>query len=107
MAKLRKLPERSPTLAAMGVRLRIAREFAGLRQDDVAKALDMHRGVIVKWETGKGGEPGILRIARAAAFLNVSLDWVVSGTGDGPGIAKSALKALIRDMEKRLAPKPN
>lgn len=93
------------SLVALGLRLRVARQIAGLSQDELAKEIGLLRRAVMKWESGTTGEPGVFGIARAADRLGVSVDWLVSGKGNGPNIGKAALRSLIADIENRLAAK--
>lgn len=90
-------------LVALGVRLRRARETRRMSQGELAEACNAARQSVVVWELGKA-EPGLLKAYKAAEFLGISLEWLVTGQGEGPESAsRASLRAMIRTMEKRLA----
>lgn len=59
-------------------RLRIAREFAGLEQQELADALDVARGTVSNAELGKR-TPRRIMIKAWALRCGVSLDWIENG----------------------------
>lgn len=91
------------SLVALGARLRQARELRRMSQGELAEATGAARQSVVVWERGQS-EPGLLKAYKAAEFLGVSLEWLVTGQGEGPDSAnRASLRAMIRSMEKRLA----
>lgn len=104
MAKKRDPLPKGLSLIALGVRLRIARDVLGISQGELAAEIPIRRASIADWERGRA-EPGALSLGRAARHLGVSLDWLVSGHGEGPNVGKKALRTLIADIETRIAAK--
>lgn len=82
--------------AAIGLRLRSARAALGHTAVAVAKrAGDMSPHLLWKYESGRV-TPGIESVRDLAKALGVSMEWLVSGEGEGP--------PLIADDEERAQP---
>ena len=62
----------------MGNRLRAARLIREMTQGDLSMALEISRAAISQWEAGIT-TPGIDTLARAAALLKVSPEWLAWG----------------------------
>jgi transcriptional regulator with XRE-family HTH domain len=60
-----------------GSAARAARQAAGLRQSDVAEALDVHRATVLEWEAGRA--PVLTSAADFAALCGVPLDSLLCG----------------------------
>jgi len=69
--------------ATFGDRLAGAREAAGLTQAELARRLGVRARTIAAWEDDHS-EPRANRLQMVAGLLNVSLRWLLTGTGDGP-----------------------
>src|SRR5712671_674013 len=65
--------------AQFGSRLRDARDRAGMSQEEVAKKLGCTNRSVTRWENGES-DPGFGKVARLAALLEVSLDWIANRT---------------------------
>lgn len=96
--------------ATFGDRLAAAREGLGLSPEQLAWRLGVRRSTIATWEDDRS-EPRANRMQMLAGILNVSLVWLMTGQGDGPGGAPArpateemlAELALIRADQERLA----
>jgi transcriptional regulator with XRE-family HTH domain len=62
-----------PARKDVGLRLKAARELAGMTQQFVADAFGVGKGTVSAWETG-GGDPGIYRLRRLAKLYDVTTD---------------------------------
>ena len=88
--------------AAMGRRLVHARGLRKMSQGELADAIEISRQALVLWEIGKS-EPGAAKLHRAAEVLGTSIEWLLTGEGDGPKTTdRSALRAMIRNLERKL-----
>jgi transcriptional regulator with XRE-family HTH domain len=76
---------------SIGHRLREAREARGLTQVDVAARTGIRQATISKFEKGQIGEPGAQKIAALAQALDVSMEWIITGAGEGPRRADAEL----------------
>lgn len=59
--------------AGIGMRLKAAREAAGLTQDAVAARFSVGKGTVSAWETGRG-DPGIARLRELSKLYKVGAD---------------------------------
>lgn len=75
--------------ATFGDRLTAAREAFGLSPEQLAWRLGVRRATIFSWENDQS-EPRSNRMQMLAGVLNVSLIWLMTGEGDGPGAAPAA-----------------
>lgn len=62
-------------------RIRSRREGRGLKQADVARALQVSAQAVSKWERGENA-PDIAQLAPLARLLDVSLDWLLGATDE-------------------------
>ena len=83
-------------MSALGQRLSQKRKAKKLRQHQVAEYLDVSLGAVSQWEQGKT-QPSINNIVALAKLLNVSLDWLLSGTE----ITKEPQKASYDSKDNR------
>lgn len=60
----------------LGWRLRMSMEFAGLKADEMAARLHVHRGTITRWTHDIGSPPKAIYIERWAELTGVPLDWL-------------------------------
>ena len=58
--------------------LKLARDRAGLTQEDIAESLDVSRQAVSMWETGKKS-PSSRNLKKLADLLNVSVDSLLRG----------------------------
>lgn len=73
-----------PAATTFGDRLAGAREMAGMTQGQLAKRLGVKKKTMDDWENDLRG-PRAMRLSMLAGLLNVSLLWLLTGEGDGPG----------------------
>jgi transcriptional regulator with XRE-family HTH domain len=66
----------APEVVAVAKRLKLARQRAGLAQDDLARILDCPQSSICRYEAGKQG-PSLLRIRQWAAACDVRTSWLL------------------------------
>ena len=88
--------------ATLGDRLAGAREAASLSTEDVAEKLGVNLETVQDWEQDLQ-EPRANRLAMIAGLLNVSLQWLLTGTGDGldkPVERDSALEAALEILSE-------
>ena len=69
-------------LSELGGRIRAQREKLGLKQQDIANALQVSPQAVSKWERGENG-PDLAILGPLARLLGVSADWLLDAhTGD-------------------------
>jgi len=68
--------------ATLGDRIAGAREAAGLDQAALARGLGVRLATVQAWEDDRA-EPRANKLQMAAGLLNVSVGWLLAGTGDG------------------------
>jgi transcriptional regulator with XRE-family HTH domain len=73
-----------PEATTFGDRLAGARELAAMTQAELAKRLGVKEKTMADWEDDVC-DPRANRLAMLAGLLNVSLQWLLTGEGDGPG----------------------
>lgn len=73
-----------PEATTFGDRLAGARELANMTQAQLAKRLGVKKKTLEEWENDVRG-PRAMRLSMLAGLLNVSLLWLLTGEGDGPG----------------------
>ncbi len=71
-----------PDATTFGDRLAGAREQAGMTQSDLAKRLGVKLSTLRSWEDDFS-EPRANKLSMMAGLLNVSLQWLLSGEGEG------------------------
>lgn len=88
--------------AAMAVRLREAREYVGLSQEDVAQALGLSRPAITNIETGNRRVEAV-ELDKLATLYRQSVSFLL--TGDEPvGVSPPEVEFLARALQG-LSPK--
>ncbi|WP_113913197.1 helix-turn-helix domain-containing protein [Roseovarius dicentrarchi] len=99
-----------PEATTFGDRLAGARELAGMTQAELAKRLGVKKKTMDDWENDVR-DPRAMRLSMLAGLLNVSLLWLLTGEGDGPGdpgIANSYVRGgrqlmdEIRDISEQM-----
>lgn len=73
-----------PEFTTFGDRLSGAREDLGMTQEVFAKRLGVKIKTLKAWEDDLS-EPRANRLSIMAGMLNVTLRWLLTGEGDGPG----------------------
>lgn len=71
-----------PDSATFGDRLAGARENAGMTQLQLSERLGVKQSTLRSWEDDIA-EPRANRLSMLAGLLNVSMGWLINGTGDG------------------------
>ncbi|MEM6577704.1 MAG: helix-turn-helix transcriptional regulator [Pseudomonadota bacterium] len=95
----------NPEATTFGDRLTGAREAAGMTQKDIARRLGVKLKTIKAWEDDLS-EPRANRLSMLAGLLNVSLSWLISGTGEGvegPGediVLDDTMVDVLRQVEE-------
>jgi len=69
-------------VSTLGERISVARERAGLTQNDLAKALAIKSGMLENWEND-AAEPRAQRMTMLGGILGVSAGWLLYGMGEG------------------------
>ena len=87
----------------LGEKIREARSKYGLSQEQLAEKISVSRSAIAKWETDKG-LPDVGNLKVLARLLNVSVDYLLTGTPltetDGICMAR-ALEGALPSAEER------
>lgn len=85
VGKVEKVRNIAPDFAldAISERLRLAREHAGLTQEEFADAVGFSRRQVIAWERGQNAPP-VLIFARLRNVCGVDPEWVLSGPGLEP-----------------------
>lgn len=73
---------------AIGHRIRIVRERAGLDREALASRVGVHSGSIARWETG-GSVPHAFTMERIAEVCGASAEWIRTGREDALAHAAS------------------
>ncbi|MEP2029159.1 MAG: helix-turn-helix transcriptional regulator [Paracoccaceae bacterium] len=71
-----------PDAATFGDRLAGAREYTGMTQAQMAERLGVELASLQAWEDDLA-EPRANRLSMMAGLLNVSMTWLMNGTGAG------------------------
>lgn len=98
-----------PDATTFGDRVAGARERSGMSQADLAKRLGVKLKTLKSWEDDLS-EPRANKLSMMAGMLNVSLLWLLSGEGEGPGspemgeLSSDVVEMLteIRDIRTQL-----
>ncbi len=91
-------------LQDLAARIRAQREKRGLKQQDIANALNISPQAVSKWERGENA-PDIAILAPLAQLLGVSVDWLLSAREAGMDVfeatvfASSVMGAYKRSLE--------
>ena len=91
----------------LGNRIRLQREKRGLKQQDIANALDLSPQAVSKWERGENG-PDLTVLEPLARLLDVSVDWLLTAREQPRDVFEAAvLVSSIRGAhEKALSLRP-
>lgn len=88
--------------ATLGDRIIAAREHAGLGTQELAQRLGVRHRTLAGWEED-AAEPRSNRLQMLAGVLGVSLVWLMTGRGDGPGEAKGDAQGAASAVQPDLA----
>ena len=86
--------------AALGARIRDAREQSGMTQIQLAQRLGVEPNSLRAWESGTR-EPRANRLTTLAGMLDVTVPWLLDGRGEGgPGVPAPTIDDLRGDVER-------
>ncbi|HHV19800.1 MAG TPA: helix-turn-helix transcriptional regulator [Thermoanaerobacterales bacterium] len=71
-------------------RLKYLRTFFNLSQPEFAKIINVSRGNVGDWETGRS-KPTVPALITISNRFNISIDWLLKGIGSGPGQTEDRL----------------
>ena len=102
MRKAESVSDPEHDLIAVGARLRLARESAGLSQPDFAEKIGFSKRQVSAWETG-ANTPPIWVLAALRKVCNIDPEWVLCGPGlvplvDVPPKARARDGRIIREI---------
>jgi class 3 adenylate cyclase len=86
----------------VGERIRQRREQVGLRQRDLADALQLSAQAVSKWERGQNA-PDIGVLPDLAHLLGISTDWLLAGFDDEPDLLKALERIAMGDVAAPVA----
>ena len=89
------------SVSTLGERIGVARERAGLTEEELAARLAVRRQTVDQWE-GDGAEPRANMLAMLAGVLGVSPVWLLSGAGEGVPSPDEEAHAHLDDSALRL-----
>lgn len=84
---------------AIGLRLRQAREQAGLSQGQAAKILGMHRPTISEMEAGRRSIASHELVAMCEIY-DVDPNWILSQMADSEILKRKSIKIAARELAK-------
>jgi len=86
----------------LGWRLRIAMEHAGIKADDMAAQLGVHRGTITRWTHDIGASPRPVYLEKWAFLCGVSLDWLAGESPFVPAAGGRAATSIARSRNQSI-----
>jgi len=94
----------TPENSTLGDRLAGAREAAGMTRAELARRMGLKLSTIGKWEDDLA-EPRANRLQMLSGLLGVSLTWLLTAEGDGPGPAadvplRDDLRNVLSEMRQ-------
>lgn len=91
----------STLLVSLGGKIRERREKLGLKQHDIANALDLSPQAVSKWERGENA-PDVTVLKPLARLLGVSVDWLLAVHEEARDTFEAAVLATaVRGAHKR------
>jgi transcriptional regulator with XRE-family HTH domain len=84
---------------AIGLRLRAAREMAGLSQGQVARLLHLHRPTVTEVEAGRRRLPAE-ELADFARIYGVTTTWLTSAQAEDQDPLDARLELAARELQK-------
>ncbi len=89
--------------ATFGDRVAAARDAVGLTDEELARRLGVDLADVRRWE-GDLDEPRANRLQMLSGILGVSLAWLLTGTGEEPGVpvppAGEDVSAILTEMRQ-------
>lgn len=87
-------------------RIRIARQNAGLSQQELSERIGVTRGAVANWESDSEVTPTVEHMIRLAILTGVSFEWLATGRGAGNDDQESphlvaAPEEFARDSDER------
>lgn len=87
-------------------RIRIARQNAGLSQQELSERIGVTRGAVANWESDSEITPTVEHMIRLAILTGVSFEWLATGRGAGNDDQASsqpvaAPEEFARDSDER------
>ena len=90
-----------PFMSTIGQRIKQARlvRHPKMTQQQLADVVDVSRPAVTQWETGETRSLEGENLVRVARALEVTMDWLLYGTGPGPAEPRSArtVKVAVND----------
>ena len=77
-------------MVLVGKRIKLARELAGLTQEQLAEIIGVSRTAVVRWERGET-DPTLDHLIEMTMVLKVSADFLL-GTGDKDQVASTLME---------------
>lgn len=87
--------------ATLGDRIEAAREVAGISTRDLAERLGIRHKTLISWENDTA-EPRANRVQMLSGMLGVSLVWLLTGQGEGPGESSARAAGELRELRATL-----
>ena len=95
-------------LDELGARIRARREKRGLKQTDIAAALQISPQAVSKWERGENA-PDIAQLPALARLLDVSIDWLLGAYAETKDVFEATVFAsgvpAAREKSAHLPPR--
>ena len=86
-------------VTSLGQRITQARETMELTTAQLARRLGVRTTTLASWEADRS-EPRANKLMQLAAMMNVSLSWLLSGSGTGP--SEHTLESDLRHLRASL-----
>lgn len=93
------MSEKDAVRAVVAARLRVAREYAGLSQGQVAKLLDMHRPTVSEIEAGRR-KVSAEELAAFANVYDVSIPWLMGEDSKLENALQDRVELAARELAK-------
>lgn len=94
------------SMETMAARIRRARVDRGLSQTELANALGVNRSTVGHWEREQGFDPSIEHVQIMSQIMNVSVDWLLSGSCAlrevAPSGGRAGLETRLLELSKHL-----
>lgn len=95
-------------LQDLGARIRLQREKRGLRQNDIASALQVSPQAVSKWERGENA-PDIALMVPLSRLLSVTIDWLLGSYSEDLNVFEATILSsgvqVGRQKSEEMSPK--